>query len=33
VSLGSTPEAAEESLRKDMPIYADVVDMAGVRKK
>jgi tripartite-type tricarboxylate transporter receptor subunit TctC len=33
VSVGSTPEAAEESLRKDMPIYADVVDMAGVRKK
>lgn len=32
-SVGSTPEQAVESLRKDMPIYAKMVDMAGVRKK
>jgi tripartite-type tricarboxylate transporter receptor subunit TctC len=32
-SVGSTPEQAAESLRKDMPIYAKMVDMAGVRKK
>ena len=32
-SVGSTPEQATESLRKDMPIYAKMVDMAGVRKK
>lgn len=31
-SLGSTPEEAVASLRKDMPIYAKMVDMAGVRK-
>lgn len=32
-SVGSTPEQAIESLRKDMPIYSQMVDMAGVRKK
>jgi tripartite-type tricarboxylate transporter receptor subunit TctC len=32
-SVGSTPEQAVESLRKDMPVYAKMVDMAGVRKK
>jgi tripartite-type tricarboxylate transporter receptor subunit TctC len=32
-SVGSTPEQAIESLRKDMPIYSEMVDMAGVRKK
>jgi tripartite-type tricarboxylate transporter receptor subunit TctC len=32
-SVGSTPEQALESLRKDMPIYSEMVDMAGVRKK
>jgi tripartite-type tricarboxylate transporter receptor subunit TctC len=32
-SVGSTPEQAVESLRKDMPIYAQMVDMAGVGKK
>jgi tripartite-type tricarboxylate transporter receptor subunit TctC len=32
-SLGTTPEEAEASIRKDMPIYAKIVDMAGVRRK
>jgi tripartite-type tricarboxylate transporter receptor subunit TctC len=32
-SVGSTPEEAVASLRKDMPIYSEMVDMAGVRKK
>jgi tripartite-type tricarboxylate transporter receptor subunit TctC len=32
-SVGSTSEQAIESLRKDMPIYSQMVDMAGVRKK
>jgi tripartite-type tricarboxylate transporter receptor subunit TctC len=32
-SVGSTPEQAVESLRKDIPIYSEMVDMAGVRKK
>jgi len=32
-SVGSTTEQANESLRKDMPVYAKMVDMAGVRKK
>jgi tripartite-type tricarboxylate transporter receptor subunit TctC len=32
-SAGTTPEEAAESIRKDMPIYAQVVDMAGVRRK
>jgi tripartite-type tricarboxylate transporter receptor subunit TctC len=32
-SVGTTQEEAVESIRKDMPIYARVVDMAGVRHK
>jgi tripartite-type tricarboxylate transporter receptor subunit TctC len=32
-SLGTTPEEAEASIRKDLPIYAKIVDMAGVRRK
>ena len=32
-SVGSTAEEALASVRKDMPIYAQMVDMAGVRKK
>lgn len=32
-SVGGTSEQALESLRKDMPIYSEMVDMAGVRKK
>jgi tripartite-type tricarboxylate transporter receptor subunit TctC len=32
-SVGTTPEEALASIRKDMPIYADMVDMAGVRRK
>ncbi len=32
-SVGTTPAEAEASIRKDMPIYAKVVDMAGVRRK
>jgi tripartite-type tricarboxylate transporter receptor subunit TctC len=32
-SVGTTPEQAADSVRKDMPIYAQIVDMAGVRRK
>jgi tripartite-type tricarboxylate transporter receptor subunit TctC len=32
-SVGTTPEEATASIRKDMPIYAKIVDMAGVRRK
>ena len=32
-STGTTPEEAVASIRKDMPIYAQMVDMAGVRRK
>jgi len=32
-SVGTTPEEAKASIRKDMPIYAKIVDMAGVRRK
>jgi tripartite-type tricarboxylate transporter receptor subunit TctC len=32
-SFGSTPDQAVESIRKDMPVYAQIVDMAGVRRK
>jgi tripartite-type tricarboxylate transporter receptor subunit TctC len=32
-STGTTPEEAIASIRKDLPIYAQMVDMAGVRKK
>jgi len=32
-STGTTTEEAAESIRKDMPVYAQMVDMAGVRRK
>ena len=32
-SVGSTPEEAVESLRKDIPVFSQMVDMAGVRRK
>jgi tripartite-type tricarboxylate transporter receptor subunit TctC len=32
-SVGATLEEATESVRRDMPIYAQIVDMAGVRRK
>ena len=32
-SVGGTPEEAIDSLRKDMPVYSQMVDMAGVRMK
>jgi tripartite-type tricarboxylate transporter receptor subunit TctC len=32
-SVGTTLEEAVESVRKDMPVYAKMVDMAGVRLK
>lgn len=32
-SVGGTPEEAVASLRKDMPVYSDMVDMAGIRMK
>jgi len=32
-SVGTTPEQATDSIRKDMPIYSQIVDMAGVRRK
>jgi hypothetical protein len=32
-SVGTTPEQAIASVRKDMPIFSQVVDMAGVRRK
>ncbi|HSZ65833.1 MAG TPA: tripartite tricarboxylate transporter substrate binding protein [Xanthobacteraceae bacterium] len=32
-SVGSTPEQAVASIGKDMPVYAQIVDMAGVRRK
>jgi tripartite-type tricarboxylate transporter receptor subunit TctC len=32
-SVGTTPEETAESIRKDMPLYAKMVDMAGVRLK
>src|SRR5882757_152776 len=32
-STGTSQEEAADSIRKDMPIYAQVVDMAGVRRK
>jgi tripartite-type tricarboxylate transporter receptor subunit TctC len=33
VSVGSTQQQAVASVRRDMPIYAKIVDMAGVRLK
>jgi tripartite-type tricarboxylate transporter receptor subunit TctC len=32
-SVGTTQEEAIASIRKDMPIYSKIVDMAGVRIK
>jgi tripartite-type tricarboxylate transporter receptor subunit TctC len=32
-SVGTTPEEAVASVRKDMPIFSQMVDMAGVRRK
>ena len=32
-SIGSTPQQAVASIDKDMPVYAKIVDMAGVRRK
>jgi tripartite-type tricarboxylate transporter receptor subunit TctC len=32
-SVGSTQAQALQSLKKDMPVYSQMVDMAGVRKK
>jgi tripartite-type tricarboxylate transporter receptor subunit TctC len=32
-SVGTTPEQAVESIRKDMPVFAQTVDLAGVRRK
>jgi tripartite-type tricarboxylate transporter receptor subunit TctC len=32
-SVGSSPEQAADSIRTDMPIYSQIVDMAGVRRK
>jgi tripartite-type tricarboxylate transporter receptor subunit TctC len=32
-SVGTTPEEATESIRKDMPVYAKIIDMAGVRRQ
>jgi tripartite-type tricarboxylate transporter receptor subunit TctC len=32
-SVGTTPDEATDSIRKDMPIYSQIVDMAGVRRK
>jgi tripartite-type tricarboxylate transporter receptor subunit TctC len=32
-STGTTQEEAIASIRKDMPIFAQMVDMAGVRRK
>ncbi|MGA7430414.1 MAG: tripartite tricarboxylate transporter substrate binding protein [Xanthobacteraceae bacterium] len=32
-SVGSTPEQAVASIGKDMPVYAQIIDMAGVRRK
>jgi tripartite-type tricarboxylate transporter receptor subunit TctC len=32
-SVGTTPEQALESVRKDMPVYSQIVGMAGLRRK
>jgi tripartite-type tricarboxylate transporter receptor subunit TctC len=32
-SVGSSPQEAADSVRKDIPVYAQIVDMAGVRRK
>lgn len=31
-SLGSTPEQSGEIIRKDMPVYSSIVDMAGLKR-
>jgi tripartite-type tricarboxylate transporter receptor subunit TctC len=32
-AVGTTPEQAADSIRKDMPVYSQIVDLAGVRRK
>jgi tripartite-type tricarboxylate transporter receptor subunit TctC len=32
-ALGTTPEQAAASIRKDMPVYSQIVDLAGVRRR
>jgi tripartite-type tricarboxylate transporter receptor subunit TctC len=32
-SLGTTPEEALATIRKDIPVYSEIVDIAGVRRK
>ena len=32
-AVGTTPEEAIASIRKDIPVYAKIVDLAGVRRK
>jgi tripartite-type tricarboxylate transporter receptor subunit TctC len=32
-AVGTTPEEAADSIRKDMPVYSQIVDLAGVRRK
>ena len=32
-SVGTTPQEAADSIRKDMPIFSQTVDLAGVRRK
>jgi tripartite-type tricarboxylate transporter receptor subunit TctC len=32
-SVGSTPKQALQSVRRDMPVYAQIVEMAGLRRK
>jgi tripartite-type tricarboxylate transporter receptor subunit TctC len=33
VSVGTTSEQAVDSIRKDLPVYSQIVDMAGIRQK
>jgi tripartite-type tricarboxylate transporter receptor subunit TctC len=32
-SVGTAPQQATDSIQKDVPIYSQIVDMAGVRRK
>jgi tripartite-type tricarboxylate transporter receptor subunit TctC len=32
-SVGTTPQQAADSIRKDMPVYSQIVDMAGLPRK
>jgi hypothetical protein len=32
-ALGTTPEEALATIRKDIPVYSQIVDIAGVRLK